>query len=222
MRSIAGYAAAASLMAGCAATPGARPQDMSAAKHDAAARTEDREAQAHLAQYDPNACYENCWTRPDNQTSLHLDEAERHQRAAADHRAASQALRDAESRACAGVAPRDRDMSPFAHREEILSVEALSAKANPGAEPRIMGAIVVFRPLPKMNAASLQRLVDCHLARNAALGYEVPEMPYCPLVPRGVRAKVSTTSAGLVVTIDTVDPAAALEVYARAKNLVVR
>lgn len=33
----------------------------------------------------------------------------------------------------------------------------------------------------------LERAISCHLARNAALGHEVPAMPDCPLVPRGAR-----------------------------------
>jgi hypothetical protein len=215
------YLATTSLLVSCASTPGAQPHDASQAQHESAARQEDRSAQEHLAQYDPNACYENCsWSRQDNQTNEHLEDAERHQKAAADHRAASRALGDAERAACRGIAALDRDMSPFDHRDEISSVEPLTAKTSPASEPRIMGAVVAFRPLPRMSAVSLQRIVDCHLARNAAVGNKMPEMPYCPLVPRGVHAKVSTTSTGLVVTIDSDDSASAMEVYTRAKRLV--
>lgn len=95
---------------------------------------EDRAQAQHAAAYDPGATishdrcspydqgdFGGCWTTT-NPTSQHLDEAKRHQKMAADHRASSQALRDAEARSCAGIAASDRDMSPFAHREDIQSV----------------------------------------------------------------------------------------------------
>jgi hypothetical protein len=47
-------------------------------------------------------------------------------------------------------------------------------------------AIVMFRARPSMTAEWLQRVVDCHPARNAALGHVVLDLPDCPLVPKGV------------------------------------
>ena len=91
---------------------------------------------------------------------------------AADHRAASQALRDAEGRACAGLSDADRDESPFHHRDDIASVETLSEGSGSRGPAHVVGAIV-----------------------STALGHEMPEMPYCPLVPKGSAKVTSVWSA---------------------------
>ena len=216
------------------ATPQAQPHDASVEQHEAMAAHEEHQASGHSAQYDPAASKERsschdarhrsgevdpfCWTTATNPTAEHERDAERHRKMAADHRAASQALRDAESKACGGLADEDRDMSPFYHRQDIVRVDVLPAKA-PGGRPDVG---VVFRALPGMTAEGLQRLVDCHIARSAALGHQMPEMDYCPLVPKGVTAKVSSSDATLVVAIHADDPAAADEVARRAKALTSR
>jgi hypothetical protein len=220
-------------LAACAAprTPGAQPHEMSAAQHEAAAKQLEQGAALHQAQYNPEAAVTTkrcnprsatCWTSTTNPTAEHLEEAKKLRQMAADHRAGSQALRDAESQACAGLSDEDRDIGPFTHREDIASVEPLTESANTGYEPatRIAGAVVTFRAVPGMTAQWLQRLANCHLARNAALGHDVPEMPYCPLVPKGVTATVAPTSTGFAVTVRSDDQAAADEVLRRAQTLV--
>ena len=223
-------------------TPGAHPHDMSAAQHDATAREEQRKADAQTARYDPNAkvsaqsCTDlfgspACWTSTTNPTKDHFDRAEEHRRRAAEHRAASQALRDAESRACVGLSPRDRDQSPFDHKEDIASVVPLYGpepgtpagagyESGPARADRLQGAVVTFRALPSMTAQWLQRIVDCHLARNAALGNEVPEMPYCPLVPKNVSARVNAAPSGFAISVHADDPETGREVLRRAQALV--
>lgn len=208
-------------------TPGAKPHDMSTGGHESAAAREDRNAELHAAQYDPKAAVSRehcpaisarvapeaagaCWTSVSNPTAHHLQEADQHRKMAADHRAALQALRDAEAKSCAGIADADRDRSPFAHREDIASVAQLE---------KGKGASITFRAVPGMNAAWLQRLVDCHLARNAAVGHQAPEMPYCPLVPKGATAKVTQSADGLVVEVRDDDPAGAQEIWKRAQAL---
>jgi hypothetical protein len=156
-----------------------------------------------------------------NPTSEHLEHADQHRKAAAEHRAAAQALRDAESRACIGIADADRDESPFDHREDVDGVAPLyiGSATNPRSAQRLVGASVTFRAVPGMTAQWLQRVVDCHLARNSALGHDVPEMAYCPLVPKGASATVKPTQTGFAVEIhgDTQD--AALEIWRRAQAL---
>lgn len=71
-----------------------------------------------------------------------------------------------------------------------------------------------------MTAEWLQRLVDCHLARNASLGHSVPELPDCPLVPKGVEAQVLSTGSGFAVNVRADDPATSEEIFARARRLV--
>jgi hypothetical protein len=204
---------------------------MSASQHEAMAEEAQQTAELHAGQYDAGASVEvkrcargNCWTSVQNPTAEHLEEAAKYRKMAADHRAASQALRDAEARACVGLADEDRDMSPFAHREDIATVEPLSVGTNTGkvATMRRVGAIVTFRALPGMTAPWLQRVVDCHLARNAALGHESTEMPDCPLVPKGVTAHVRETYTGFAVEIRAEDSATAAEILRRALALVGR
>lgn len=225
-------------------TPGAQPHEMSAAAHEREASEHGRTGERHAADYDPAvrsqgfSCFapggprpglnatvieDVCWDSVQNPTEGHRDEAERHRRHAADHRAASAALREAEARACAGISPGNRDMSPFERREDIASVAPLmlpeaDARAKTPAE-RLLGAVVTFRAVPGLTAEWLQRVVSCHLARNAALGHVVPEMPDCPLVPRGVQARVSPAADGFEVAIRADHPTVAREVLARAQRL---
>ncbi|HEY4121787.1 MAG TPA: hypothetical protein VGM56_28165 [Byssovorax sp.] len=70
------------------------------------------------------------------------------------------------------------------------------------------------------SAPSLQRIVDCHLARNDALGHVVPWMLYCPLVPRDVTAMVTDEPQGLAIRVESPDPAAAREVKYRVGELI--
>lgn len=223
----------ATFLVGCVSTPGANPHDMSAAQHQAAANDHDQLADAHAGQYSADAsatvwrCSRRgaCWTSTTNPTAAHQDEAKKHQRMAADHRAASQALRDAEARACVGLADEDRDSSPFDHRDDIASVEPLSENVSSGKggqPPKMTGAVITFRALPGLTAEWLQRVVDCHLARNAALGHDVPEMPSCPLVPKNVTARVTSTGAGFAVAVRSDDSDTAVEVLRRARSLVAR
>lgn len=230
------------LLWSCASTtPQGQPPDMSVAEHEAMAGAEQTRAETHAGRYDPNArattksCADllgspACWSSTSNPTRVHLEHTENHRRRAAEHRAASRALRDAEERACAQISARDRDESPFHHREDLATVSALKLN-EPGAagygidvveRERLAGATVTFRAVPGMTAQWLQRIVDCHLARNAALGHDVPEMPYCPLVPRNVTARVTPTASGFDVVVRSDDLDTAREVLRRAQELVTR
>lgn len=224
------------LLAACAArTPGAQPHDMSATSHETAAGQAETTAGEHAARFDADAgvraekcrnrgraaeSADACWTSVSNPTAEHLEHAAKLRRAAADHRAASQALRDAESRACTGLSEEQRDESPFDHREDIASVDRLSSPPQgKGGMRYFEGAVVVFRAVPGMTAEWLQRLVDCHVARNAALGHDVPEMSSCPLVPKGAHATVTATSGGFAVAIRGDDEATSREILRRAEAL---
>ena len=216
----------------CGATPGAKPHDMSAAGHEAAARSEERAAGDLAAQYDAGALHDKrdcnpklpCWTSHRVPTAADLDMVEAHRRAAGEHRAATRALEEAEARACAGLPPTERDVSPFAHREDLASAAPLTEAVVTGkvATQRTVGAIIRVRAVPGLTAEWLQRTVDCHLARASALGHEVPEMSYCPLVPKGATAQVTSAGDGFDVRVRSSDPAAAHEILQRALRLVGR
>jgi hypothetical protein len=207
---------------------------MSAAHHEAMAAGDEQSAAAHEAHYDPDATAgatrcrqtprggsEICWSSTVNPTEKHRQEAERHRKMAADHRAASQALKDAEAHACSGIADDDRDMSPFAHREDIVSAEALNSQ-TPKSAAELQGATITFRARPGMTAQWFQRVVDCHLARNAVLGHDVAEMAYCPLVLKNVTARVTEATGGFAVAVTSSDPSTARDVLKRAQALVSR
>lgn len=139
-----------SIAAGCA-TPGPRPEDMSAAQHQRQAHIESGTAEKHQGQYDAiarttreryrggigAACFgvDICWSSVTDPTESHLGEAEKHRRHAADHRAAAATLGEAEGRAWTGVAPDDRYISPFEYVDDIATVEPLRERVGSGKVP---------------------------------------------------------------------------------------
>lgn len=207
------------VLAACGGAPGTRPHDSSARVHDESAVGEEqastREPPCGTTSTASRSIDVPCWT------ALDPGEVARHRDAAAAHRAAAQSLRDAEARACVGIDDEDRDMSPFAHRADIVSVTPLqdAVAGGPDSAPRVVGARIVFRATPGLSAQWLQRVVDCHLARNAALGHDVPEMPYCPLVPRGASAQVTPLGDGFAVDVRGDGPASVQQVVDRADHL---
>jgi hypothetical protein len=205
--------------AGCASTPGARPEEMSEAGHEQASREHAAQASAIEAGCD-NTNAAICWTSVGHPTTESRQRAEMHRKMAADHRAASETLRDTEARACAGIPERDRDESPFLRSEDIDSVAPLYAPLSPksGAQ-RLVGATVHFRAVPGMTAEWLQRIVECHIARNAALGYEMPEMNECPLMVKGATATVTSTGNGFAVNVRSDDFETATAIRRRADAL---
>ena len=223
---------AAGFAISCAASPGTQPHDMSQAGHEQAATAEETQAEQHAAQFDAGATETKrtcppkgaCWTSETNPTSEHLEMAQAHKKAAAEHRAAGAALADAEAKACADIPESERDMSPFAHREDIAAVTPLeeTKPVGKGKTTKIVGATVKFKAVPGLTQEWLQRVVNCHLARAAAVGHTMPEMPYCPLVPKGVTAKVESAGDGFNVEIRSDDRAAADDVLKRAQSLLAR
>ena len=226
---------------GCGHAAGTHPSDMSAAEHQAAAKQESLSADHHASQFDPAASTEGrstcggaldggdtnlwlgvCWTELVNPTEEHRKQAETHRELAAKHRAAAAALAEAEAQACEGIADVDRDMSPFSHRADIRSVPELWDNSAPDparSSNHPAGATVTLNAVPGLTKEWLQRLVSCHLARNASVGHDMPEMPYCPLVPKGATAEVRSVDGGFAVDIRAEDSDAAAEIVKRAQAL---
>ena len=233
----------------CGGAAGTRPHDMSTAQHEQRAREHDAVADRHASAHDPTAresvldCRRPgtpagpgfalgrvCWSSVVNPTAEHARAAQEHREIAAAHRRASSALAQAEASACVGLSDEDRDMSPFLHTEDIASVDRLIererdqgpnlSKSGIAWVDRFRGARVVFRAVPGLTAEWLQRVVDCHLARNASLGHDVPSMPDCPLVPGGASARVVSTGNGFAVEIRSEDADVADEILARARRLI--
>lgn len=232
---------AAGLTVGC--SNGTRPADMSRAGHEAAGAEEERLALEHeeqakaseqgasappapgtVVQMGQDGCVEAqtvCWTSIANPTAEHREQAQQHSELAARHRASSQALSNAERHACSGLSDTDRDISPFQHTEDIVSVSRAERVVGHGkvAQSHLAGATVVFRALPGMTPQWLQRLVDCHLARAAVIGSDPLYMPYCPLMVRGATAVVRPLADGFAVDVTADDAAAAQQVFSRADRL---
>jgi hypothetical protein len=214
------------LLLACAADPGTKPHDMSTAQHEAMAQNEEAAASGHAEQHEPTATQETtncsgrtgCWTSASNPTAQHADDAARHRDLAQKHRAAAAALVTAEARACSGLAEDDRDTSPFYHREDIVSVAPYNetVKVGKGTSQKEVGATVVFRAVPGMTAEWLQRVVDCHLARSSALGHQMPDMDYCPLMSKGAKAQVTSVGNGFAVNVFADDAATVAEIKKRA------
>ncbi len=212
------------LLGAAACTSGATTQAQqhpaehpSAAQHEALARQDEAAAQEHLEAANvqkPARCTKDpktgawwsCWSPT---SAAHRADAEEHLRMAREHRAASQALRDAEAKACEGVSEEDRDLSPFAHVEDIQHIEQLGSSAHPD------GIRAIFKKMPGLSRAMLQKIIDCHIARADAMGHDVPEESYCPLVPPNVKAVVTEAPGGFIVDVTTDDPKAAKEVVRR-------
>lgn len=226
-RHISGLAAVCSLVA-CAAPANTIPaghmsasaEEQAAAEHDRAAGVLESQAYAKPA---PMRCgplsaggpEQICWTVPrlSGAAAADLRRAAAQRDAAAEHRRTSAALVAAEARACIGVSEADMAESPFAHTADIAAVDVLEAGGRP------IGARVRFREVEHLTASVLRHLVDCHVARDDALGHDVPEMSYCPLVPRGATATVEVVPHGYVVEIRSDDPAGAQEIARRATAL---
>ena len=183
------------------AAAGTRPDDMSVAGHEAAAVQ---------------------WRSSMPSNSQNAEQLRKARAVAAQHHVAAQALVDAEARACNGVAVADRDISPFSRKQDIegasaLYMEGIGSSENPAAK-ELVGAAVTFRAVPGLTGEWFQRIVDCHLARNASLGHPVDAMPDCPLVLKNVSAVVKSAGPGFVVEVSSDDPAVAREILGRAQR----
>jgi hypothetical protein len=240
------------LASACAHSAGTAPHEMSAADHENAAANEEKESAKHANQYDgtatePGRCGAGragnpCWSSLSNPTAEHASDAHHHHELAAKHRAASEALRQAEDQACVGISEEDREMSPFSHYDDVETVaeldksvatgntevssvkevsETRETRAGKQQQTNLVGAEVVFRAVPGLTAEWLQRVVNCHIARNAALGPAVAsaDMPHCPLAVDGAKASVSSVGNGFAVTIRADSAESAKEIVRRAQAL---
>jgi len=65
----------------------------------------------------------------------------------------------------------------------------------------------------------LQRVVDCHLARNAVVGAADPTMSYCPLAVPRATATVVPMRGGFAVDVTSDDADSVREIVKRAQAL---
>lgn len=219
----------------CASTPEPQSTDAVAERQRLAANENEQHASVHAAQYDPKArvttgrCAHGrageagdggiCWSSEVNPTATHLEKAQRYRALAEKQRAQSEKLRNAEAQACVGVAELDRALSPFSHPEDVAAVAPLRTTVAP---VRLEGALIAFQSVEGMTAPRLERLVTCHLARNACLDDGAKDVAYCPLALKNVKATVTQTADGLfAIAVRSDDPTVAEEILRRAQALTV-
>ncbi|HEY5373099.1 MAG TPA: hypothetical protein VIK01_05400 [Polyangiaceae bacterium] len=194
---------------------------MSVAQNEAAARADEQAAQAKLCNGPADAADSGpCWAAQSPETQREVADL---RRKANEHRNAA-AVRKAEEEACSGVSEADRVQSPFSHHDDIESVQPLEERLPQGGVQEA-GAVVVFRKVPRLSAGVFQKILDCHLARDAAFGFDARELEYCPLNvnPLGFRhlkATVTERSEAFEVKIYAEDAELARKVLARAQSLV--
>lgn len=153
---------------------------------------------------------EACWGPSDDGYRAAIEE---HLQLLVVRRKAAQQLNEATERACAGLSDFDRDVSPFAHRSDIVKVEPLEA------DDRLAGARVYFRRVAGLSTVKLRQIVDCHIAQAEELDHRVPEESFCPLNLPEVRAVVRDAPQGYSIDVTSTDREAAVEVLNRALDL---
>lgn len=221
---LAGFLLVASLAGAGACSPRASSVEPDGvAGHESAAVANESLATAHAGEAalappcaDVPGIYDICWTRSDTAAS-HAELAERHRVLARHHRDAAERLRETRADSCRGVAPADQEQSPFSHLGDISTVELLDG-ADAGSEDDIPVVRITFVPRPGLTVQSIEAVIACHIAVNAALGHDLARMPACPLVPRGVRAVASEREDGVGVTLSASESAVP-EVRERARLL---
>jgi hypothetical protein len=173
------------LLLGCASTPGAKPEDMSAKYHEEAAAAEATKAEKHAVKYDPNAPgavdplvpagsdfgFEGTDFNP---TDAHNMQAEKHRRHADDHAAAAETLRRAEEDACESIAPDSRSWCP------LLGPVAASENTPNGVRITVREGT---------NVEEMVARIRCHIAYGNTQGRE--GMDRCPLYVSDVQAEQS-------------------------------
>jgi len=168
--------AVSGLLSGCASTPGAKPEDMSAKAHEEQAVEHAEMAQEHAAEASESATTgegvgsDILLGAAASPAEKHEMQAERHLQHAQDHLAAAEALDKAEESACKSVPPGVRQSCPL-----LGPVVSTEATAN--------GALITVREGTDVKALVAQ--IRCHIAIANTQGRK--GMDHCPLYVPGVQ-----------------------------------
>lgn len=136
-------------------------------------------------------------------------EAHRERAEAARDRKIAANLAEAELHSCKGIPEREREHSPFAHRSAIASVT-----------PQPHGVAIAFKPVNGLSAAWMERAIQCHQARFAALGNPIDYLPGDPTLVPGAHVSVTAEGKVLTVLIETPDADGSALALQRAQELV--
>lgn len=206
LASLTGFALLTTPM-GCAATPGARPTDMSAAAHRAAAEEHAAESERHSEQSAPAAGapvsaatggHGDHFIDAGNPTQHHQGRAHAHRKHANAHAAAAEALEQFENAQCHGLERGDRSSCPL--MKDVAAVEDI-----PDGVRITLAETASFEEIASH--------VQCHIAFAQTQGRE--GMDSCPLYVLGVTFG-SSSPGQLDLTVN--DPAAAPALRARATS----
>lgn len=154
-----------------------------------------------------------CWTTESDAIERHRTAAAHLRADARAHRAVARQLVGGAHAACESLPENELVTSPFSHRDDILTVEAVIDG------DRVRGARILFAPVEGLTAAWLERSLACHQALAASGGYDAAYMPHSPAVVAGAAISAEDTALGPVVVIRSDDPAVALSIYGRAEDL---
>lgn len=122
-------------------------------------------------------------------------------------------LASAQLVSCRGISERELTHSPFAHRRSILEV----VPHREGTE--VHGVRVIFKQVPGLTAAWLEKAISCHQARHAALGHPAEHGTNDPSLVDGAEVRVTSHLGTIEVVITTEDPSAGKLAYERAREL---
>lgn len=178
--------------AGCGTTKGAHPDDMTHAEHLAAAQAEQKEAEEARLLVDP--------TRVTGGTGQ--AEVAAHERHAAAHAAAAQALEERHEAVCADVSDQEMRSCPL----HSIDVTAVIDRAD--------GVELVLGALPE--AHTLLESSRCHAAHGAYFGRDMPD---CVFYVKELHVGVEERNAGTVLILTSTNPDAVVELKQRAQSL---
>ena len=124
-------------------------------------------------------------------------------------------LAKVEATQCVGLFPQSLERSPFAQREAIQEIIPHRLGSS------IIGAHIVFKPIPGLTVSWMRRVIACHQARWETLGRPGDYLAGDPTIVEGVEVEVSEADHRVVVRVAA--PASETDaqlVFRRAKDLV--
>lgn len=122
-----------------------------------------------------------------------------------------------EAEQCVGLFPASLERSPFAQREAIEEIVPHRLGSS------IIGAHIVFKPIPGLTVSWMRRAIACHQARWETLGRPADYLAGDPTIVSGAEVVVSESSHRVVVLVSTPQSETDAQiVLKRAKALVVQ
>ena len=161
---------------------------------------------------EPVSLQRPCWSVLAQNNERHRRVALRLLADAEEHRKDAARLVDAETQACKGLGEHSVGASPFYYAQDILKVEELRESGT------LHGARVLFRKVPGLSIGTMSKMIECHQARAAALGYASDFQAYDPLSLPAVATSVSQDDEGIWVRLRSDEHATALAILGRAND----